>query len=146
MPLMQSKASAVWEGNVSQGAGRVAVASGAFPEQVVTLSSRTEGEEKRTNPEELIAAAHAVCYAMAFSAALTRNETPPERLEVSAVCSLDRIDQGLKITAMELTVKGSVPGIDASEFRRFAEAAEQACPVSNAIRGNVDIRLNVEGG
>lgn len=144
MPLMQSKANAVWEGNVTEGAGRVTVASGAFPEQEVTLSARTEGAEGRTTPEELIAAAHAGCYAMAFSATLTRNGTPPERLEVSAICSLDRTDAGLKISGMDLNVKGVVPGMDASEFEDFARKAEQACPVSNAIRGNVEIRLHVE--
>ncbi|MEX0682467.1 MAG: OsmC family peroxiredoxin [Dehalococcoidia bacterium] len=144
MPLMQSRATAVWEGDVRTGAGRFTVGSGAFPEQTVTLAHRTESQQGHTNPEELIAAAHALCYSMAFSAALSKAKTPPERLEVNATCSLDRVDEGLKISRMDLTVRGDVPGIEASEFEKMARAAEQACPVSNALRGNVEIHLDVQ--
>jgi osmotically inducible protein OsmC len=145
MPIvMESKARAVWEGDVREGAGRVTVASGAFPEQTVTLANRTEDQQGHTTPEELIAAAHAVCYSMAFSAALTRNGTPPRSLEVDAVCSLDKTDSGLKIAAMELTVRGDVDGLDSGQFEEIARQAEQACPVSNALRGNVEINLRVE--
>jgi osmotically inducible protein OsmC len=141
---MQSTANAVWEGDVKGGGGRFTVGSGAFGEQQVTLAGRTEGAERMTTPEELIAAAHATCYAMAFSAALTRNDTPPERLDVSAVCSLDRVEGSLKITGIELTVSGTVPSLDAGKFGELARTAEEACPVSNALRGNVPISLNVE--
>jgi osmotically inducible protein OsmC len=141
---MQSRAAAIWEGSVREGGGRFTVGSGAFGEQQVTLAARTEGAEKMTTPEELIAAAHAACYAMAFSAALTRNETPPERLDVSAVCSLDRVEGALKISGIELTVSGSVPGVDPGKFKDLAKTAEEACPVSNALRGNVPIALRVE--
>lgn len=144
MPLMQSRANITWEGNLTDGAGRVSVGSGAFPEQAVTLSSRTETADENTNPEELIAAAHATCYAMALSSVLGKNGTPPGRIEVSAVCSLERAGEGLKIEQMDLTVSGEVPGLDPSKARELAQAAEQACPVSNALRGNVDIRLHVE--
>ncbi|HUF53807.1 MAG TPA: OsmC family peroxiredoxin [Dehalococcoidia bacterium] len=145
MPIvMESRARATWEGNVREGAGRVTVESGAFPEQTVTLGHRTEDQQGHTTPEELIAAAHAVCYSMALSGALTKNGTPPGTLEVSAVCSLDKTDTGLKIAAMDLTVRGKIDGLESGQFEEIARQAEQACPVSNALRGNVDIRLKVE--
>ena len=92
MALSKDRADAVWEGSVTDGGGRVTVASAAFPEQPITLKRRTEGGSGKTSPEELIAAAHAACYSMALAAALSRNETPPERLEVSAEVSLDRVE------------------------------------------------------
>lgn len=141
MALNKDRATAVWEGSVAEGAGRVTVASGAFPEQEITLRRRTEGGSGTTSPEELIAAAHAACYAMALSAALTRNRTPPERLEVSAEVSLERVEGGLKITTVDLSARGSVPGVDAAAFQEIAKTAEQNCPVSNALRGGVEIRL-----
>ena len=144
MALSKDRANAVWEGSVTEGAGRVSVASEAFPEQAITLKRRTEGGTGTTSPEELIAAAHAACYSMALSAALSRNETPPERLEVSAEVSLDRVDGGLKITSIALSVRGTVPGVDAAAFQELAKTAEQSCPVSNALRGGVEISLQAE--
>ena len=144
MALSKDKANAVWEGSVTEGAGRVTVASAAFPEQPITLKRRTEGGSGTTSPEELIAAAHAACYSMALAAALSRNETPPERLEVSAEVSLDRVEGGLKITSVELSVRGTVAGVDGAAFQELARTAEQNCPVSNALRGGVEIRLQAE--
>lgn len=144
MPLNKDRATAIWEGTVAEGAGRVTVASGAFPEQPITLKRRTEGGQGTTSPEELIAAAHAACYSMALSAALTRNSTPPDRLDVSAEVSLERVDGKLKITAIDLSARGTVPGVDADAFQEIAKTAEQNCPVSNALRGSVEIRLRAE--
>ena len=144
MALNKDRANAVWEGSVAEGGGRVTVASGAFPEQRITLKRRTEGGRGTTSPEELIAAAHAACYSMALAAALSRNETPPERLEVSAEVSLDRVESGLKITAVDLSVQGTVRGVDSGAFQELARTAERNCPVSNALRGGVEIRLQVE--
>ncbi|MGB2695710.1 MAG: OsmC family peroxiredoxin [Dehalococcoidia bacterium] len=144
MTLNKDRAEAVWEGSVTEGSGRVAVASGAFPEQAITLKRRTEGGQGTTSPEELIAAAHASCYSMALSAALTRNDTPPERIDVTAEISLDRVEGGLKITGVELTARARVPQLDEAAFQELAQRAEQSCPVSNALRGNVDIRLQAE--
>ena len=144
MALSKDRANAVWEGSVTDGGGRVTVASEAFPEQPITLKRRTEGGRGTTSPEELIAAAHASCYSMALAAALSRNETPPERLEVSAEVSLDRVEGGLKITSVDLSVRGTVPGVDSAAFQELAKAAEQSCPVSNALRGGVEIRLQAE--
>ena len=129
---------------MAEGGGRVTVASGAFPEQPITLKRRTEGGRGTTSPEELIAATHAACYSMALAAALSRNETPPERLEVSAEVSLDRMESGLKITTVELSVRSTVRGVDREVFQELARTAEQNCPVSNALRGSVEIRLHAE--
>lgn len=144
MALNKDRANAIWEGSVTEGAGRVSVASGAFPEQEITLKRRTEGGSGKTSPEELIAAAHAACYAMALSAALSRNNTPPDTLDVSAEVSLERRETGLKITRSELSVRGSVPGVDAAKFDEIAKTAEQNCPVSNALRGSLEITLQAQ--
>jgi lipoyl-dependent peroxiredoxin len=143
MAMMQNRADVIWEGDLRSGKGRLNVQSGAFPEQTVTFSARTQATSGTTNPEELIAAAHAVCYSMALSNHLAQNGAPPKQLRVSAVSSLDRIEGGLKISGMDLQVEGDVPDLDPAEFERLAKEAEQKCPVSNALRGNVDIRLNV---
>jgi lipoyl-dependent peroxiredoxin len=144
MPATESKATAVWEGDLVHGAGRVAPASGAFAEQPVTWASRTTRSAGKTSPEELIAAAHASCYAMAFSNTLAQKGTPPTRLEVSAVVSLALSDAGAKISAVALSVKGSVPGLDAATFAKIAEEAEKGCPVSNVLRGNAEITVKAE--
>ncbi len=94
------------------------------------------------SPEELLAAAHASCYAMALSATLARKRTPPERLNVTAKCTFDKVGDGFKVTTMELTVRGKVPTLQASAFQEAAQAAEKACPISNAIRNNVEIKLS----
>jgi len=142
MPVIkQNEAQVTWTGDLMKGSGQLKVESGAFPEQTVTFSARTEGADKVTNPEELIAAAHAVCYSMAFSNHLAKNGSPPEELHVRAVCSLERTDAGLKISKMELFVDGKVPGLSGLDFNRLASEAEKVCPVSNALRGNVEIAL-----
>lgn len=143
MPMMQRTADVVWEGDL-RGEGRLRVESSAFPELPVTFAARTETAGGKTSPEELIAAAHATCYAMAFSNTLAQQATAPERLEVSAVCSLDRVEGALKITGVDLTARGKVAGIDQRRFDELAQIAEQRCPVSNALRGNVEIRLHAE--
>jgi osmotically inducible protein OsmC len=137
----ESTANAVWEGDLAHGGGRVAPASGAFPEQEVTWASRTRRSAGKTSPEELIAAAHAACYAMAFSNTLADGGHTPERVEVSATATFE-VEGGPRITTMDLVVRGRVPGIDESEFQQAAAAAKDGCPVSGALKGNVDIRLD----
>ncbi len=139
------RARAVWEGTLLEGRGRLSTESTpVLFEQPVTWASRTEDPEGRTSPEELLAAAHAACYAMALSAVLSRGETPAERLEVTATCSFDKVDDGWRVTGMDLHVRGRVPGLDREAFEEVARAGEEGCPISNAIRGNVDIRLTAE--
>jgi osmotically inducible protein OsmC len=139
---IERRASVVWRGNLAQGSGTVSAGSGAVDELPVTWSSRTEQAGGRTSPEELIAEAHAACYAMALSHALNEAGNPPERLDVDAVVAAELGDEGLRVTTSVLDVAGRVPGMDAAEFERLAREADRGCPVSNALRGNVEIRVN----
>lgn len=135
------KAEVRWENDLIKGSGRVKFESGAIPEAPVSWASRTEAPGGKTSPEELLAAAHASCYAMAFSNGLAKNNTPPSTLDVTAVCTFDKVGEGWKVTTMELSVKGVVPNIDSSKFGELAEAAKEGCPISNAIRNNVKVTL-----
>ena len=138
---MKSTAEAVWEHDLLKGSGRVQLKSGAAPELQVSWAARTESSNGKTSPEELLAAAHAACYSMAFSAGLGRNGTPPDRLTVQAVATFDKVGDGWKVTTMELDVKGQVPKITPEKFEELAKAAKDGCPISGALKGNVDIRL-----
>jgi len=139
---MKSTAEAVWEHDLLKGSGRVRFKSGALPEAPVSWASRTEVSNGKTSPEELLAAAHAACYCMAFSAGLARNGTPPDRLTVQAVATFDKVGEAWRVTTMELTVTGQVPKISQEKFEELAWGAKEGCPISNAIKGNVEIRLN----
>jgi lipoyl-dependent peroxiredoxin len=136
-----SRADAVWEGDLANGRGRVKVASGTFPEFPVTWASRAERTHGGTSPEELIAAAHAACYSMAFSNGLAKAGHQPERLNTTAEVEFV---PGKGITAITLTVKGHIHGIGEADFRRLAEEAKDGCPVSQAVKGNVELRLSAE--
>jgi osmotically inducible protein OsmC len=141
MPAAVRTAEVVWEKDLLTGHGSVKMMSGALPEFPVTWASRTEMPGGKTSPEELLAAAHASCYAMALSATLARKRTPPERLDVTAKCTFDKVGAGFKVTTMELTVHGKVQGMQPSAFQEISKEAEKGCPISNAIRNNVEIRL-----
>jgi lipoyl-dependent peroxiredoxin len=140
MATAERRAEVVWEGNLPRGNGRFTVGSGAMGEQAVTWASRTERSDGKTSPEELIAAAHGSCFAMALSNVLAEGGTPPERLEIRAVCTFD-VDN-VKVSGVDLDIRGHVPDIDAEGFQSAVEQADQGCPVSNALRGNVEIRVN----
>ncbi len=141
MATAERRANVVWKGDLQGGSGTFDLASSeAVRDLPVTWASRAERPDGKTSPEELIAAAHASCYAMAFSGALAEMGNEPEELEINATCTFD-VDQ-LKITTVVLAVRGRVPGLDAEGFQSAAEQAEQGCPVSNALRGSVDIQLN----
>jgi osmotically inducible protein OsmC len=143
MALAERRATISWRGALRDGSGQLEVASGAFPTQEMTFSARSEGADGKTSPEELIAAAHATCYAMAFSNTLANDGGhAPDQLDVSADCALDRVEGALKITTMRLTVRGKVSGIDDAKFKELASLAEQRCPVSNALRNNVQVTLD----
>jgi len=137
-----SKAEAVWSGDLTSGSGRVKPGTGAFPELPVSWASRAESQHGKTSPEELIAAAHAACYCMAFSHELGEAGFPPVRLEASAECSFERQEGGWGITSMHLSVRGVVPGCPPDTFDKLAAAAKDGCPVSKALAGNVDISLD----
>ncbi|MBE3557880.1 MAG: OsmC family peroxiredoxin [Ktedonobacteraceae bacterium] len=140
----ERRAEVTWNGDLAHGNGRVKVGSGAIGELPVTWASRTERPDGKTSPEELIAAAHASCYAMALSHTLASQGNPPEQLNVNAVCTFEQVGGGFKITTITLNVHGKVPGLDAAGFARATQQAEQGCPVSNALRNNVAIHLNAQ--
>jgi osmotically inducible protein OsmC len=136
------RAEVTWAGPLATGTGTVtAVSSGAFDSLPVSWSARTESSDGKTSPEELVAAAHASCYAMAFSGALGRAGTPPERLDVSAEVTFDKVEAGWKVVSSALTVRGVVPGISAEDFTAAAEAAKDGCPISVALKGNVELSV-----
>lgn len=130
-----------WSGTLLEGSGVTSLDSGAAPPMEVTWKARSEEHGGLTSPEELIASAHASCYSMAFSGALARNETPPTTLEVEATATFV---PGTGITTMELSVTGSVDGIDEDKFLELAESAKENCPVSQALKGNVEISISAQ--
>ena len=135
------KASAVWNGTLKEGNGTMKMQSGAY-EGKYSFGSRFE-EDPGTNPEELIAAAHAGCFSMALSGGLTKSGFTPERVETSAKAHLERVGEGFKITRIQLTCEASVPGIDDAAFQDLAAGAKAGCPVSRALAG-VDISLDAQ--
>jgi lipoyl-dependent peroxiredoxin len=137
----ERRAEAVWQGDLFEGSGSVTLDSGAAPELPVSWEARTGASNGKTSPEELIAGAHAACFAMAFSNVLAQAGHKTERLDVSATATFAKRDEGWRVTTMHLDVRGAVPGIDAAEFEQHADTAKDVCPVSNALRGNVDISL-----
>lgn len=143
MAAIQRQAKAIWKGSVGQGNGQFELTSSGLAALPFSLPSRIADPEGKTSPEELLAAAHSSCYAMALSYALSQNGTPPESLTVQASCTLDQSESGFKITNVELDVSGEVKGLDQVSFEHIAQEAERHCPVSNALRGNVIIQLRV---
>jgi osmotically inducible protein OsmC len=129
MPVRSS--SAVWNGNLLQGSGTMKLGSGAY-EGAYSFPSRFESG-KGTNPEELIAAAHAGCYSMAFSATLGKAGFNATRVSTTAKVHLEKVGEGFAITKIELVMEAQVPGIDNATFQTNAEAAKKGCPVSKAL-------------
>ncbi len=133
--------SAEWRGDLKSGQGDVATESGVLKGETYSFSTRFE-QEPGTNPEELIAAAHAACYSMAFALTLSKKGYEPESIATQATCSLEKKGGGFAITQMMLEVEGHVPDIDAATFREIAEEADQGCPVSNLLREGLTIELH----
>jgi osmotically inducible protein OsmC len=134
------RAEVTWSGDLASGKGMIeSVTSGSFGSLPVSWASRTEEPNGQTSPEELIAAAHASCFSMAFSAGLGKAGSPPESLSTSATVTFV---PGTGITKSVLDVEGVVPGISEDDFRALAEDAKENCPVSQALKGNVELELN----
>lgn len=143
MPSTTRFAEATWSGDLLSGSGSINyVSSGAFTRLPVTWASRTEAHNGRTSPEELIASAHAACFSMAFSSQLAKNGTPATMLDVRCEVTFDKGEAGWGITKSALTVRGTVPGIDAARFAELAAAAKDGCPVSQALKGNVALSVD----
>jgi osmotically inducible protein OsmC len=144
MIRVRRRAQASWQGTVPDGAGRIALGSGAY-EGEFTLRGRVE-EPPGTNPEELIGAGHAGCFTMSLADLLSSEGHPPLNLETKATVHLDEQESGFSITRIELETVGVVPGVDADRFAELAEQAKATCPVSRALAGTeivVDVRLAV---
>lgn len=133
-------ASAVWEGGLKGGNGNFDGESGAI-NGAYSFGSRFE-EAGGTNPEELLAAAEAACYSMALAGALEKEGNPPTRIHTDAACTIEKAGDGFKISRMRLTVRAQAPGVDEAAFRKAAEATKDGCPVSGALKGNVEIELD----
>ncbi|MBV9311445.1 MAG: OsmC family peroxiredoxin [Solirubrobacterales bacterium] len=123
-----------WQGNVEEGGGRIALGSGAY-EGPLTLKARVEDVERSSNPEELIAAAHAGCFTMSLANQLSSEGHPPNDLQTTAMVQLEQQEQGFSITQIKLTTVGDVPGVDEAQFEELANRAKQTCPVSRALAG-----------
>lgn len=137
---LDSTASTHWEGDLTSGAGQATLSSGATGPLDVDWKARSEESGGKTSPEELIAAAHSSCFSMALSAALGRGGTPPTSLDVRATATFV---PGTGITGMKLVVSGDVPGLSDEDFAEAANNAKENCPVSQALKGNVPITLEM---
>ncbi len=137
-------AAVIWEKDLLSGRGTVTTGSEALGHFPVSWSARVETPGGKTSPEELLAAAHASCYAMAFSSTLSKRGTPSEELQVKAVCTFDKMPEGWRVTKMDLEVHGRVPGIDQAQFEEAAREGEKGCPISNALRNNVQITVTAK--
>jgi osmotically inducible protein OsmC len=135
----ESSATTVWEGDLGHGAGVTTPASGAFAAVDVTWGSRTARSAGKTSPEELLAAAHASCYCMALSHELGEAGTPPDRLEATATVAFVA---GEGVKSSHIVVSGRVPGVDQEAFAAAASAAGDGCPISGALKGNVEITVD----
>ena len=136
------RAEASWSGALSTGAGTIsAVSSAAFTGLPVSWAARTEASNGQTSPEELVAAAHAACFSMALSGELGRAGTPPERLEVTAEVTFDKLEAGWRVVSSALTVHGWVSGSTADAFLAAAEKTRDSCPISQALKGNVALSI-----
>ena len=135
---LESTGRAHWEGDLFNGNGTASVDSGAFGPLAVDWKARADEQGGKTNPEELIAAAHATCYSMAFSNMLAKNETPATSIDTSATITFV---PGTGITTSKLEVTAVIPGIDEAKFQELAEAAKDGCPVSQALKGNVELSV-----
>lgn len=141
---MQRKASAIWKGGLKDGKGSVSSASGVLTNTPYSFSTRFENTPG-TNPEELIAAAHAGCFSMALSAQLGGANLTPSSIETSATLTMEKLEAGWTITAVHLDVVGHVPGADAAAFQKAAENAKAGCPVSKVLNAKITMSAKLEG-
>src|SRR5271170_2262190 len=141
---MQRKASAIWNGGLKDGKGSISSASGVLNHTPYSFTTRFENTPG-TNPEELIAAAHAGCFSMALSAQLGGANLTPASIETSATLTMEKLDSGWTITAVHLDVVGRVPGADEAAFTKAAENAKAGCPVSKVLNANITMTAKLEG-
>jgi len=141
---MQRKASAVWKGGLKDGKGTVSSSSGVLSNTPYSFATRFENTPG-TNPEELIAAAHAACFSMALSAQLSGANLTPESISTNATLTMDKLDSGWAITKVHLDVVARVPKADAAAFNKAAESAKSGCPVSKVLKAEITMNARLEG-
>ena len=142
MPRIERSAQVVWEGNVARGRGLLSGRSGAFHDLPLTLATRIGEPEGHTSPEELIAAAHAGCYAMSLTNELAKLGRTPERVEVDATCVMDEVGDRHLVVASELEVRARVPELDDETFLAAVSEADAGCPISALIRASAEVRID----
>jgi|SRR5581483_9492514 len=142
MPRIERRAEVVWEGNVARGRGLLTSGSNAFSELPLTLATRIGAPEGHTSPEELVASAHAGCYAMSLTNELVRLGRTPERVEVSATCVMDEVGDRHLVVASQLEVRASVGEIDDETFLAAVSEADTGCPISALIRASAEVRID----
>lgn len=141
---MKRTASAVWNGGLKDGKGSISTESGVLSDSQYSFSTRFE-EGKGTNPEELIAAAHAGCFSMALSAQLGTENKTPESIRTEAAVTLLKTDAGFTVTAVHLTVRAKVPDTTPPDFLKAAEAAKANCPISRLLKAEITMEAKLEG-
>ena len=139
---IKRKGSAVWKGGLKDGRGNLSTQSGVLSNQPYGFSSRFEGQPG-TNPEELIAAAHAGCFTMALSMILGDAGLTAERLETTAEVSLEKVDDGFAISAVDLALEATIPGAEAEQFRKLADQAKAGCPVSKLLKAQISLKATL---
>jgi osmotically inducible protein OsmC len=146
VPRVEREAEVTWEGNLARGAGAITAAtSGAFAGLPYSLPTRIAAATARTSPEELLAAAHAGCYAMSLANELTGAGTPPERLVVRATCTLDEVEGvGHRIVSMDLVARARAPKLDEARLRELAQAADEGCTFSALVRASATISIDAQ--
>ena len=140
---MERKASAVWQGNLKGGKGTISTASGVLSNTQYSFSTRFENGAG-TNPEELIAAAHAGCFAMAFSAQLGEAGLTPDRVEASATVTLEKTEGGFAVTKSHLEMKAKIPGATQEAFDKAANNAKAGCPISKLLKAEITLKATLE--
>jgi len=149
VPRVQREAKVTWDGNLARGRGSITAGTGAFDDLTYSLATRVEQSAGKTSPEELLAAAHAACYAMSLAGELTIAGSAPEHLDVTATVTLDEVEDGShRIVASDVVARARVPGIDESELQRVADTANRGCTFSALINasGRVTVHATLEGG
>jgi osmotically inducible protein OsmC len=141
---MKRIATAIWNGGLKDGHGLMSTESGVLSQTQYSFSTRFE-EGKGTNPEELIAAAHAGCFSMALSAELGKVGKSPERIETEASVTLVKTDAGFTVSAVHLKVRGKVPGYTPPEFKEVATKAKEGCPISRLLKAEITLETRLEG-
>ena len=140
---MQREASVTWEGNVARGSGEISGFTGAFSQLPFSLATRIEKPDGKTSPEELLAAAHAACFAMSLASELSSAGSPPEHLDVRATVTLDQVEDGShRIVSSELLARARVTEMDKETLERLAQSANGGCPLTKLVEASATVTVN----